>query len=58
MASILQSLNKTIIAGIILTLILFFIIFSIWPESNTWLSDTYFWGTVVFRYLHVLSGIM
>ena len=58
MANILQSLNRTIIAGIILTLILLIFIFSIWPGSNTWLSDSYFWGTVVFRYLHVLSGIM
>ena len=58
MANILQSLNRTIIAGIILTLILLIIIFSIWPGSSTWLSDSYFWGTVVFRYLHVLSGIM
>ena len=58
MANILQSLNKTIIAGIILTLILLIIIFSIWPGSSSWLSDSYFWGAVVFRYLHVLSGIM
>ena len=58
MANILQSLNKTIIAGIILSLILLIFIFSIWPGSNTWLSDSYFWGTFVFRYLHVLSGIM
>jgi uncharacterized membrane protein len=57
-ANILQSLNKTIIAGIILTLILLIIIFSIWPGSSAWLSDSYFWGAVVFRYLHVLSGIM
>jgi len=57
-ANILQSLNRTIIAGIILTLILLILIFSLWPGSNTWLSDSYFWGAVVFRYLHVLSGIM
>jgi uncharacterized membrane protein len=57
-ANILQSLNRTIIAGIILTFILLIIIFSIWPGSSAWLSDSYFWGTVVFRYLHVLSGIM
>ena len=58
MANILQSLNKTIIAGIILTLILLILIFSIWPGSNAWFSDSYFWGAVIFRYLHVLSGIM
>ena len=58
MANILQSLNKTIIGGIILTLILLILIFSIWPGSNAWLSDSYFWGTVIFRYFHVLSGIM
>ena len=54
MANILQSLNKTIIAGIILAIILFILMYSI---SGGWQLDTYFWSAV-FRYLHVLSGVM
>ena len=54
MANILQSLNRTIIAGIILAVILFILMFSI---SGGWQLDTYFWSAV-FRYLHVLSGVM
>ena len=54
MANILQSLNKTIIAGIILAVILFILMFLI---SGGWQLDTYFWSAV-FRYLHVLSGVM
>ena len=54
MANILQSLNRTIIAGIILTVILFILMYLI---SGGWQLDTYFWSAV-FRYLHVLSGVM
>ena len=54
MANILQSLNKTIIAGIILAVILFILMYLI---SGGWQLDTYFWSAV-FRYLHVLSGVM
>ena len=54
MANILQSLNKTIIAGIILAVILFIIMYLI---TGGWELDTYFWSAI-FRYLHVLSGIM
>ena len=54
MSNILQSLNRTVIAGIILAIILFIFMYSI---SGGWLLDTYFWSAV-FRYLHVLSGIM
>jgi len=53
-SNILQSLNRTVIAGIILAIILFIFMYSI---SGGWLLDTYFWSAV-FRYLHVLSGIM
>tara|TARA_B110000116_G_scaffold151599_1_gene131087 strand:- start:174 stop:791 length:618 start_codon:yes stop_codon:yes gene_type:complete len=53
-ANILQSLNRTIIAGIILAVILFILMFSI---SGGWQLDTYFWSAV-FRYFHVLSGVM
>ena len=54
MASILQSLQKTIISGFILALLLFIIMISL---SGGWSLDTYFWSAI-FRYLHVLSGIM
>jgi len=53
-SSILQSLNKTIYAGILLTVILFIIMYSL---NGGWYLDTYFWSAT-FRYLHVLSGIM
>ena len=54
MSNILQSLNRTVIAGIILAVILFILMYSI---SGGWQLDTYFWSAV-FRYLHVISGIM
>jgi len=53
-ASILQSLSKTIIAGIILAIIVF-IIMSV--SNNGFAYDRNFWSTI-FRYLHVLSGVM
>jgi len=53
-SNILQSLNRTVIAGIILAVILFILMYLI---SGGWQLDTYFWSAV-FRYLHVLSGIM
>ena len=58
MSNILQSLNRTVIAGIILAIIFFILIYSLWPDSGEWFSDSFFWGTVIFRYLHVLSGVM
>ena len=54
MDSILQSLNRTVIAGIILAIILFIIMYSL---SGGWSLDSYFWSAI-FRYLHVLSGVM
>ncbi len=54
MANILQSLSKTIWAGSLLALIVLVIMFSI---NGGWHLDTYFWSAI-FRYLHVLSGIM
>ena len=54
MSSILQSLNKTIYAGILLAVILFIIMYSL---NGGWYLDTYFLSAA-FRYLHVLSGIM
>jgi uncharacterized membrane protein len=54
MGSILQSLNRTIIAGIILAILLFFIMSS---TNGGFAYDQNFWSTI-FRYLHVLSGVM
>ena len=54
MSSILQSLNRTIIAGIILAIIVFFIMAI---TNNGFSYDQNFWSTI-FRYLHVLSGVM
>ena len=54
MSNILQSLNRTVVAGIFLAIVLFIIMYSI---SGGWELDTYFWSAI-FRYLHVLSGIM
>ena len=57
MSNILQSLKRTIIAGIVLEIIFFILLLTIWPDSNSWFSDQNFWSAV-FRYLHVLSGVM
>ena len=57
MSNILQSLNRTIIAGFILSIIFFILLLIIWPGSSSWFSDKYFWSAL-FRYLHVLSGVM
>ena len=54
MVSILQSLNRTIVAGILLAIILFVIMYTL---NEGWYFDTYFWSAI-FRYLHVLSGVM
>ena len=54
MSNILQSLNRTIIAGIVLAILLFILMFSL---NGGWHLDSYFWSAI-FRYLHVLSGIM
>jgi len=53
MANILQSLNKTIIAGTILLLVLLLIMFKAYDLS----FDLVFWQTI-FRYLHVVVGVM
>ena len=54
MSNILQSLNRTVIAGIILAIVLFVIMYFL---SGGWSLDSYFWSAI-FRYLHVLSGVM
>ena len=55
MSNILVSLNKTIIAGIILAILLFIIM--AFKNEGYDFSTTEFWSAI-FRYLHVLSGIM
>ena len=54
MANILTSLNRTVFLGIILAIILFVFMYYL---NGSWFLDTYFWSAM-FRYLHVLSGIM
>ena len=53
MANILQSLNKTIVAGVVLTIVLLGIMFTAYDLS----FDIDFWRTLS-RYLHVISGVM
>ena len=53
MANILQSLNKTIAAGVVLTIVLLGIMASAYNLS----FDIDFWRTLS-RYLHVISGVM
>ena len=53
MANILQSLNKTIAAGVVLTIVLLGIMASAYDLS----FDIDFWRTLS-RYLHVISGVM
>ncbi|MEC8100200.1 MAG: urate hydroxylase PuuD [Pseudomonadota bacterium] len=52
MTNILTSLNKTVIAGSILT-----ILFIAYYLSTNGLIDEYFWQ-FIFRYIHVLAGTM
>ena len=54
MGIILQSLNKTIFAGVILAILVFLIMSS---TNGGFAYDQNFWSTT-FRYLHVLSGVM
>jgi uncharacterized membrane protein len=53
-SNILQSLPKTILSSIIATLIFFGVLFYL---NDGWGNDRYFWSAI-FRYLHVVSGIM
>ncbi len=52
MTNVLTSLNRTVIAGSTLT-----ILFLVYYLSTNGLIDEYFWQ-FVFRYIHVLAGIM
>ena len=53
-SNILHSLPKTVLSSIIATLIFFGVLFYL---NDGWANDRYFWSAI-FRYLHVVSGIM
>lgn len=53
-SNILQSLPKTILSSVITTLFFFGFLFYL---NDGWANDRYFWSAI-FRYLHVVSGIM
>ena len=55
MAQILQSLLKTVIAGVVLLIIILLVETSI---SGTSIPFNHAWGTFVMRWLHVASGVM
>ena len=54
MVSILQSLSKTIHLSIVLSVLLFLGLFY---SGGDWAFDQFFWSWL-FRYLHVLAGVM
>jgi len=55
MAQILQSLLKTVIAGVVLLIIILLVETSI---SGNSIPFSHAWGTFVMRWLHVASGVM
>jgi uncharacterized membrane protein len=55
MAAILQSLGRTITAGVVLLVILIVIV---GVGTGNWIRGDYGWWTFLFRWLHVLSGVM
>ncbi len=55
MASILQDLQKTVVAGIVLTVVMILVMFGIYAEGLGF--DTGWWA-FLFRWFHVLSGVM
>ena len=55
MAQILQSLLKTVIAGVVLLIIILLVETSV---SGTSIPFSHAWGTFVMRWLHVASGVM
>ena len=57
MAGILQDLNKTIIAGVVV-LIAMILIVVIWHGGEGMPLVNYGWWVFFFRWLHVLSGVM
>ncbi|MHB1216832.1 MAG: urate hydroxylase PuuD [Alphaproteobacteria bacterium] len=57
MASILQSLGKTVTAGFVL-LVAIIIVVSAASQQTALITLDYVWWTFLFRWLHVLSGVM
>jgi uncharacterized membrane protein len=57
MASILQSLGKTVTAGFVL-LVAIIILVTVTSQQNALITLDYVWWTFLFRWLHVLSGVM
>ena len=55
MASILQDLQKTIIAGIVLTIVFFVLVRLL---TGAGFSLDHAWFAFLFRWLHVVSGVM
>ena len=55
MAQILQSLYKTLFAGLVLLIVVLFIATSV---TGNPIQFSHAWGSFVMRWLHVLSGIM
>jgi uncharacterized membrane protein len=56
MGAILQSLSRTIVAGIVLLVV---IILIVGQATGTWIAiNTHEWWAFFFRWLHVLSGVM
>ena len=55
MAGILTNLNHTILAGVVVTIVMIIIVFAAGGDS---ISMSHDWFTFLFRWLHVLSGVM
>ncbi len=55
MANILQDLQKTVVAGIVLTIVLIIVMFGVHREG---LGFDVAWWAFLFRWFHVLSGVM
>jgi uncharacterized membrane protein len=55
MAAILQSLERTILAGLVLLIV---IIVAVGALTGQFVKIDHAWGTFVMRWLHVMSGVM
>ena len=55
MANILQDLQRTVVAGIVLTIVMILVMFGLYTEGLGF--DTGWWA-FLFRWFHVLSGVM
>lgn len=55
MGAVLQSLGRTITAGVVLLIVIIILAGAI---TGQWIKGDHQWWAFVFRYLHVLSGVM